>query len=110
VLEDPALRKHLTATIAGALPPGYVLDREGDERHGSWEWMASRHANGVTRVLVAAVTDLATWDSPVRVLLDIWAAAEADERFTRFPVRHLELSLEVRNTCFNLLAALFPKV
>jgi len=91
MLEDSKLLAALTAAVGSARPPGYVFEREAAERHGSWEWiLVDDAAGGVVPAVVIAVTDLGGLEGSTRVDVDVWAAAESDDRFVRLPARHAE--------------------
>ena len=91
MLEDPELLDRLTRTISVAAPSGYELQREAAERHGSWEWLLARSGSGdLVWAVVIAFTDLGGPEFSARVDIDLWAAADSEDRFVRVPVRHAE--------------------
>ena len=42
MLEEAPILEEVTQAFRKGLPDGFKVDRSAVERHGSWEWMATR--------------------------------------------------------------------
>jgi hypothetical protein len=94
MLLDPALIPGVTKAFRTAVPEGFIVDRSGVERHGSWEWMATRRDPDLRRVVILALTEQPSLSGPARLDLDLWAAAETDRAYFSSPVLHRAFAAE----------------
>jgi len=110
MLENPELVTQLSGVMSEALPDGYSFDEDPAERHGSWEWIAARSgSDGIAPAVVIALTDLSGRDGSARVDVDLWAAADTDERFIRLPVRHAEFLPADEGQLLELSSEMLPE-